>query len=71
MSSETVNIGGTSFRIEPLRGHENWMLWKWHMTAIFCELELDVIIADNAKALVPTIPSAPTETEQKAIKEWE
>src|SRR6266478_2889845 len=71
MSGETVNVGGTSFRIEPLSGPENWMTWKRRMTAIFRELELVELIADTAKALEARVPSAPTEDEKKAIRAWE
>jgi len=49
----TVNVGGTSFRIEPLRGQDNWMPWKRRMMAMFRELELAEVIADNAKAPEP------------------
>jgi len=71
MSGETVNVGGTSFRIEPLSGPENWMPWKRRMTAIFRELELVELIADTAKAPEARVPSAPTEDEKKAIRAWE
>jgi hypothetical protein len=69
MSGDTVNVGG--FRIEALRGPENWMPWKRRMIAIFRELELYELISETAKAPEPKAPSAPTEEEQKAIKAWE
>jgi len=59
----TVNIGGTSFRIEPLRGAENWMPWKRRMTAILRELELDEMIAESAKVPEPKISGTPTDEE--------
>src|ERR1700760_153393 len=71
MSNETVNVGGTSFRIEPLRGAENWMPWKRRMIAIFRELDLYEMITETAKAPEPKTPNAPTAEEEKVSKAWQ
>src|ERR1700759_1352396 len=71
MSGETVNVGGTSFRIKPLRGAENWMPWKRHMTAIFRELDLYELIIETAKAPEPKAPNAPTAEEAKDAQAWQ
>jgi gag-polypeptide of LTR copia-type len=71
MSGDTVNVGGNSFRIEPLKGAENWTPWKRRMTAIFRELDLDELIAETAKAPEAKNLNAPTEEEKKAKRAWE
>ena len=70
MSGDTVTIGGSSFHIEPLRGHENWMPWKRRMMAMFRELDLSELIADGAREPVLRNPSMLTEEGVKTIKAW-
>ncbi|KIL57785.1 hypothetical protein M378DRAFT_87422, partial [Amanita muscaria Koide BX008] len=68
--SESVSIGSTSFRIEPLRGHENWLPWKRRMLAILRELDLDGYALDDAKPPEPKVKDQPSDDENKAISEW-
>ena len=58
------------FRIEPLKGQENWMLWKRQMLAIFCELELDEYIKEGAAQPSPLVQEVPTEEDVQRILTW-
>ena len=68
--TDSVTIGGSGFRIEPLKGHDNWMPWKRRMLAILRELDLDDMVDDDQKLPTAKDEKAPTIEELKERSAW-